>query len=72
MPVAGHADQFVNGAFEDGTLNGWTQGGGLWFGDSYPSASDYLPGGVNYNPAPMVNSVVSQGSDPLRVRLKTG
>jgi hypothetical protein len=37
MPVAGHADQFVNGAFEDGTLNGWTQGGGLWFGDSYPS-----------------------------------
>jgi hypothetical protein len=65
MPVAGHADQFVNGAFEDGTLNGWTQGGGLWFGDSYPTASDYLPGGVNYNPAPMVNSVVTQGSDPL-------
>jgi hypothetical protein len=64
MPVAGHADQFVNGAFEDGTLNGWTQGGGFWFGGPYPAPVDYLPGGANFDSSGMVNSVVSQGFDP--------
>jgi hypothetical protein len=64
MPVAGHADQFVNGAFEDGTLNGWTQGGGYWYGGAYPTPADYLPGGADYDPAPIVNSVVTQGFDP--------
>jgi hypothetical protein len=64
VPVAGHADQFVNGAFEDGTLNGWTQGGGSWSSGAYPTPADYLPGGVDYNTATMVNSVVTQGFDP--------
>jgi hypothetical protein len=63
MPVAGHADQFVNGAFEDGTLNGWTQGV-AWMTGPYPATADYLPGGANYDPSGQVNSLVNQGFDP--------
>ena len=63
--MAGHADQFVNGAFEDGTFNGWTQGGGFWTSGPYPATADYLPGGANYDPSGQVNSVVNQGFDPL-------
>jgi hypothetical protein len=62
LPAVGHADQFVNGNFEDGTLNGWTQGGGSWFGGAYPTPNDYLPGGSAYTGAAL-NTVVSQGFD---------
>jgi PEP-CTERM motif len=64
LPVAGHADQFVNGNFEDGTLSGWTQGGGSWSSGPYPTPTDYLPGGAAYSPGALKNSVVSQGFDP--------
>ncbi|HPU14582.1 MAG TPA: hypothetical protein PK808_00725 [Polymorphobacter sp.] len=46
---AAHADTFINGSFESGSLNGWTIGGGDWYGGAYPVAQDYLPGGGAYN-----------------------
>jgi hypothetical protein len=61
------AGTFVNGGFEDGTFNGWTQGEGTWFGGGYPlSGSDYLPGGGSYNPAAPGDWVITNpGADPL-------
>lgn len=48
---AAHADNFVNGGFEDGNLGNWSQGSGPWY---YPATmadltpNNYLPGGTNY------------------------
>ena len=64
---AARADTFVNGSFENGTLSGWTQGGGYWPGPPYPDATDYLPpppGGINYDPTYIANSVTNVGFDP--------
>ncbi len=36
--------QFNNGNFESGNFSGWEQGGGYWFGGSYPQPADYFPG----------------------------
>lgn len=58
------ADNFTNGSFETGDLTGWTQGGGTWFGGSYPTPSEYLPGGVN-NTGPGSSTITSAGFDPL-------
>ncbi len=59
------AGSFANGGFEDGTLNGWTQGGGYWNGEWPINPSEYLPGGSKYNPNYMVNTVASPGPDPI-------
>jgi len=50
---------FVNGDFEDGTFNGWTQGGGTW---ATPSG-----GGWNYSPGnpPYQSAIVTPGDDPI-------
>ena len=55
---------FTNGSFESGNLNGWTVGGGYWTGGPYPVPSDYLPGGVNYDPSGASASVTNPGLDP--------
>jgi hypothetical protein len=68
MALAGtaHADTFVNGSFENGTLSGWTQGGGFWTAaGTYPTAAQYAPGGSNYNASYIANSVTNVGFDPL-------
>lgn len=37
-----YADDFVNGGFEDGTLNGWTEGGGIFKSTVQPiNPADY-------------------------------
>lgn len=47
---------FVNGGFEDGNLNGWTSGGGSWFG------SPALPvNPATYNGGPSNNTITSAG-----------
>jgi hypothetical protein len=43
------AGTFVNGGFEDGTFNGWTQGAGWWYGGWPLYPSNYLPGGSLYD-----------------------
>jgi PEP-CTERM motif len=65
IAVPAYAGSFVNGGFEDGTLNGWTQGGGYWQGEWPINPNDYLPGGSTYNPGYMVNTVVAPGADPI-------
>ena len=59
------ADTFTNGSFETGNLNGWTQGGGYWYGGWPINPSTYLPGGSNYDSSGIANSVVGQGKDPI-------
>lgn len=61
----GLADTFKNGSFESGNLNGWTQGGGYWYGGWPLNPSTYLPGGTSYNASGVHNTVVSQGIDPI-------
>jgi hypothetical protein len=58
------ADNFTNGGFEDGNLNGWTQGGGYWDGHWPLYPSEYLPGGA-YNSNSGNNYVVTAGTDPI-------
>ena len=60
---AAHADSFVNGSFEGGTLAGWTQGGGYWSGGAYPTPQQYLPGGSAYNSSGIEISVTNAGFD---------
>lgn len=59
------ADSFTNGNFESGSLAGWTQGGGYWYGGWPLDPKSYLSGGSNYNSAGITNTVVSQGTDPI-------
>lgn len=59
------AATFTNGGFEDGSLNGWTQGGGYWYGGWPMVPSTYLPGGSNYSGSGIRNSVVGVGKDPI-------
>jgi len=58
------AGTFVNGGFEDGTFNGWTQGAGYWTGGWPLDPSDYLPGGSRYNMAYNASGVVTNYLDP--------
>jgi len=54
------ANNFVNGGFDDGTLNGWTGGGGTWFGSP---AAPVNP--ATYNGGTANNTVMSGGTDPI-------
>lgn len=63
MIASARADQFVNGGFEDGTLNGWTLGGGIWNTLPYPVPSDYLPGGKSYVPGTAAYTITNPGTD---------
>lgn len=73
---AAHAASFTNGGFENGTISGWTTGGGVWtsgMGLGLPlNSSLYLPGGARYNPSGTTfgapNSpitITSAGTDPI-------
>jgi len=71
MMAAGPAfsGTFTNGGFEDGNLNGWTQGGGYW---GYNSGSVYVPytGGAlptapQYAGGTSNNTIMSGGTDPI-------
>ncbi len=59
------AGKFVNGGFEDGNFNNWTQGAGVWYGGWPIDPSTYLPGGSNYNLAYNASAIVGQGFDPV-------
>jgi len=55
-----YAAGFTNGGFEDGNLNGWTQGGGIWFGSpAAPANPSIYVGG-----AP-TNTIMTGGLDPI-------
>lgn len=58
------AGTFVNGGFEDGTFNGWTQGAGYWYGGTIDPSS-YLPGGANYDISANKSAIVTPGPDPI-------
>jgi hypothetical protein len=48
-------DGFVNGGFEDGTFNGWTQTQGKWFGPDDIYSDTEL--GITFNDCEIVNSI---------------
>ena len=56
---------FVNGGFEDGSFNGWTQGAGWWYGGWPLHPTDYLPGGVKYDASAWAGGIVTPGDDPI-------
>lgn len=48
--ASAQAASFTNGGFEDGNLNGWTGGGGSWYGSpAYPVNPSYYNGGSPNN-----------------------
>lgn len=59
------AGTFVNGGFEDGTFNGWTQGAGYWYGGWPLNPSSYLPSGSNYDISGNASGIVTPGPDPI-------
>ena len=63
--VPAFAGTFVNGGFEDGNFNSWTQGAGYWNGSWPTNPSDFLPGGIYYNMGYNASQVVGQGFDPI-------
>jgi hypothetical protein len=65
IAVPAIAGTFVNGGFEDGTFNGWTQGAGWWYGGWPLDPSTYLQGGSNYDISANASAIVSQGADPV-------
>jgi hypothetical protein len=66
MAGGASAATFTNGNFESGDLSGWTQGGGYWsdYAAGYPQAADYAPGGADYVPSLIANSVTNIGFAP--------
>src|ERR1700757_622135 len=66
VPAVAGTGTFTNGGFEDNSFNGWTTGGGYWYGESEGSA-DYLPGGSHHDPSvfPARSAVVGLGTDPI-------
>lgn len=53
------AATFANGGFENGDLNGWTQGGGTWNSGAAPLDPATFVGG------PSLNTVMSGGTDAI-------
>jgi len=64
LPAA--AGTFTNGGFESNSFDGWTTGGGYWYGGP-EIPSSYLPGGPNYDASvfPARSAVVGVGTDPI-------
>ncbi len=58
------ANSFVNGGFESGDFNSWTQGAGYWTGGWPLNPSNYLPGGPSYNIGYNASAVVTNYLDP--------
>lgn len=56
-----YAATFVNGGFEDGTLNGWTGGGGTFTTSSIPAPVNP----ATYNGGTPNNTIVGVGVDPI-------
>ena len=54
------ANNFVNGGFDDGNLNGWTGGGGSWSGSP---AAPVNP--ATYNGGTANNTLMTGGTDPI-------
>jgi len=65
LSFPGFAGTFVNGGFEDGSFNGWSQGAGWWYGGWPLDPASYLPGGSNYSIGANASAVVTQGFDPI-------
>lgn len=71
MMAAGPAfsGTFTNGGFEDGNLNGWTQGGGYWGSNSgsvyVPYTGGALPTAPQYAGGTSNNTIMSGGVDPI-------
>ena len=63
--VPAFAGTFVNGGFEDGNFNGWTQGAGYWNGYWPINPGDFLPGGIYYNIGYNASAIVTPGPDPI-------
>ena len=59
-----HAASFLNGGFEDGTLSGWQEAGGLFQTPAIINPLDYVAGGSQVNNAFAVAGVTSAGTDP--------
>ena len=59
MSQPAFANTFINGGFEDGNLNGWSQGGGSWYGGGWPLNP------ANYNGGTPNNTIVTPGDDPI-------
>lgn len=65
---------FVNGGFEEGTLNGWTQGGGSWSSSSsgtsvhVPYTGGALPTAPQYAGGTSNNTIMSGGIDPYTLQ----
>lgn len=56
------AATFTNGGFEDGTLTGWTVGGGRTTNPTNAlNPANYLPGGSSYNAAYPVTAITNIG-----------
>lgn len=56
---------FLNGGFENGSLAGWTQGAGYWYGGmSSLDPGNYLPGGQYYDSSANATAIVGPGLDP--------
>lgn len=51
---------FVNGGFEDGNLNGWTGGGGTWYGSPVAPVDPATYAGGTPN-----NTIMTGGNDPI-------
>jgi hypothetical protein len=59
LTTSAMADNFTNGGFENGNLNGWSQGGGYWGGGWPMNVAGYLAS------SPSNNYIVSNGTDPI-------
>lgn len=67
-----YATGFTNGGFEDGNLNGWTQGGGNWSANGDVNPPIYvaytgatLPTAPQYNGGTANNTIMTGGIDPI-------
>jgi MYXO-CTERM domain-containing protein len=66
LPAVAGTGTFTNGGFEDNSFNGWTTGGGYWYG-STQTPSNYLPGGSQFYSGQFQahSGIVGIGTDPI-------
>ena len=58
-------DSFINGNFDTGDFNGWTRGGGYWYGGWPMDPASYLPGSPNFDITGNRSQVVTDYLDPF-------